>query len=128
MPASQEHFRHPKEQGGGGECDRCLPFLVPPCEKGSIFRVKVTGLLLWGVAEPLSAIGRRVRVFQPKHPLPPAAGPHSPWPKPSRGCKSSSRASNSPDPALAERASRFIRGEMHSKNASVVSKEWKNQG
>lgn len=61
-----------------------------PFEKGNVFRVKVTGLLLWSEAEPSSP--REGRVF-------PAKAAHTP-PSPqalAKGWKSYSKASNSLD-------------------------------
>lgn len=96
-------------EGVGGGGSRCLPFLGPPFEKDSIFKVKVTGLLLWHGAEPLDAPGGRGRDFPTKRAPPPSCGPSQ------RSAKAKledgshlSRAADSLEPegflALAERA------------------------
>lgn len=47
--ASQEIFAITKGwRGWEGGCNRCFTFLVLPFEKGNIFRINVTGLLLQG--------------------------------------------------------------------------------
>lgn len=51
-PSIPRHVCHHNERNSGGG-SRYLSFLVPPFEKGSIFRVKVTGWLLWGGVETL---------------------------------------------------------------------------
>lgn len=75
--------------------------MLPPFEKGNVFRVKVTGLLLWSEAEPSRRWEDREL---------PAKACHHPPPQQdlAKGWKSSSNAPNSLDLegllSLAERA------------------------
>lgn len=74
--STPRNFHHHNERNGGGRGSRCFPFLLPPFEKGNVFRVKVTGLLLWSEAEPSRRWEDRELPAKACHPPPSRT-----WPK-----------------------------------------------
>lgn len=79
-PVSQEMFaitmKATEEEVAG------ISFLVPPFEKGNIFRVKVNWLAPMGVGLKLSRPREEGRGFPCENlPSPPVTGPGSHWPK-----------------------------------------------
>lgn len=124
--APQEIFAITMEGVGGGG-SRCLPFLGPPFEKDSIFKVKVTGLLLWHGAEPLEAPGGRGRDFPTKAcPSPQLRAVAALGQGQVRGWKSSFKGGRFSGTRGIPGVGR--EGRVDSKTASVVLKDWKSQG